>query len=57
MVRAVVETAQELGHLSNKDPHKQLSNSVGTHNLTQLRARLEQEMKIKTNEKNRTMTA
>ena len=57
MVKAVLQTTEEMGQLKDYEPHKQLSNSVGTHNLTELRARLEQQMLIKTNEKNRTTTA
>lgn len=39
------------------EPHKELSSSVGTHNLTELRRRLEEKMLLKVHDENRTSTA
>ena len=57
IVREVIKTTEEFGQLKTDEPHKKLSSSVGTHNLTELRRKLEERMLLKINEQNRTITA
>jgi hypothetical protein len=59
IVKEVLKTTKELGQhvVPSKEPHKELSSSVGVHNLTELRARLEERMLLTVHNENRTITA
>ncbi len=59
IVKEVLKTTVELGQnvVPPKQPHKELSSSVGVHNLTELRARLEERMLLTVHNENRTITA
>ena len=57
IVKEVLKTTFETGFYNNDDSSKKLTASVGTHNLTELRQKLEQRMLLTTHNKYRTITA